>query len=94
MPLVERPYAYLGSHVLPETHHYRDGHVDCAWLHKFVRHAREHPESLRDPEGVEPWLRLTVRDNMDDAVNVILDREQVALMVERLTEWLDATKDN
>jgi len=82
--MLGQPYHYEASHVLPEPGMARAlSGVDCAYLSKFVRYYRDHPDGNDAPDGVEPWLRFSV-----GAEDVILDRPQVQAIVTRLQEWL------
>ena len=84
-------YIYGGSHVLPEANHGRAGEIDCAYLSNFVRHYRNEGLEREEPDGIEPWLRLSVRA-LHGADTVVLDRKQVEVMAGRLLDWL-ATLD-
>lgn len=84
------PYVYENSVTLPHEGMERDGDVDVAVLSKFVRYYREHPHSeVAAPEGIEPWLRLSVND-----ATVILDAAQVRALHATLAEWLNSACPN
>ena len=92
---LDAPYVYQGSNMIPENTHPRGGSVDLAYISKFVRHNRDHPESDRDPDGVEPFLRLGVfeartapRREEGNAV-VLLTIDQARRLAQALTDWAD-----
>jgi len=78
------PWPYNGSHVLPERNHPRGAaSLDVAALSRFVRYNRDNPDGTDEPEGVEPWLRLSV-----NTADVILDEAQVFALHDILGAWL------
>lgn len=79
------PYVYEASHILPDVTGERGGYVDCSRLPKFVRHYRDNPDSSEEPDGIEPWMRLTVGPTGD----LILHARHVRALRDCLTEWLD-----
>ncbi len=83
------PWVYDHSGVLPDVRRPRDGWVGIAHLCRFVRHYINHPGTTDTPDGVEPWLRLSVNEDA-----VVLDEAQVSFLVDRLTDWLDELRDS
>jgi len=75
------PYVYTASHVLPTTTGQRGGWLQIAGI----------PAHCGSDGGLVDFLRLSTSatDDGDPAVDLLLDREQVETLRDRLTLWLE-----
>ena len=79
------PYGYRGSHVLPAVDDPRVGGLDVAGIPAFItRDGRDD-----GVPGLKDWLRLSV---WGDAV--VLTREQVTVLRDTLTAWLEREEES
>lgn len=84
------PIAYQGSHVFPPSTVTRQGWFGLAAIPGHIN-SRELKPLSEDMHPYWPWLRVslgTVPGQAEGQGNVILDRQQVALLIERLQEWM------
>jgi hypothetical protein len=80
------PYFYRGSHVLPTPKGERGGWLEIAGI----------PAHCGTDGGLVDYLRfsMSATDDGDPAVDLLLDREQVTALRDRLTLWLDRTPED
>ena len=90
------PWAYRGSHVIPDAGDERRGLVELGAIPAFVEDARRGAPEEDHREGDLPWLRLSVQTHalagQGDEATVVLDRAQAAELRDALDEWLQRSR--
>ena len=90
------PWAFWGSHVIPEREGLRMGQVELAAISAFVEDARLGVPEAYYREGWLPWLRLSVGTESSLGSHpsiVVLDAAQATKIQDTLDEWLSSIED-
>lgn len=90
------PWAFWGSHIIPEREGLRTGLVELAAISAFVEDARQGVPEAEYREGWLQWLRLSVGTESGLGSRpsiVVLDAAQAAKIRDTLDEWLASIED-
>lgn len=90
------PWAFWGSHIIPDREGLRTGHVELAAIPAFVQDARQNVPESDHREGWLPWLRLSVGTESSLGSHpsiVVLDTAQATKIRDTLDEWLSSVED-
>lgn len=88
----DRPWVYLGSHVLPGPDAPRGGSLDLAMI-------PDHVSRPGIPAGLHDHLRLTVTEDartphpQTGEATILIDRAQATAVRDDLTRWLEREPD-